>query len=152
MTWNKCRLCIFLMAFKKLALGLNSESPVRAYLRTTHVVTINFHLLLLKANNTDFIMHFWWLQEKQLVLLVHWKWITVNVVLHTLFSLVPDIVTCVWEHTHGSPPHCRCFPPHLTGSKRKVPCKSTPARAGWRIRMANALQQVDKVGCNASLC
>lgn len=38
------------------------------------------------ANNIDFIVHFGWLQEKQLILSVHWKWIVVNVFLHTQFS------------------------------------------------------------------
>lgn len=47
------------------------------------------------ANNIDFIVHFQWLQEKQLILFVHWKWIAVNVFLQTLFS------------------HMHCFPKYI---------------------------------------
>lgn len=44
-------------------------------------------------NSTDFIVHFQWLQEKQFIVFVRWKWIAVNVFLdiyiifpHALFS------------------------------------------------------------------
>lgn len=47
------------------------------------------------ANNIDFIVCFQWLQEKQLILFVHWKWIAVNIFLHALFS------------------HMHCFPTYI---------------------------------------